>query len=122
MDRQTAIEQVDTNNSNRSNSGSSNDQPARSRFFAIRVAKAAVERGASPSVVAAVFLGALVDVAANAPVFIGAAVLWGYLAVVQWQKPMLLWVIVLLWFAAAVPPTRWALEALQAARASAKRR
>lgn len=83
----------------------------------MRVAKAAVVGGGrlAPKTVLLVYAAAVLDVAIWTPVFTGAAVLWGWLAVVQWQKPMLLLVIVPLWLAAAMPPARWALQAARGA-------
>ncbi|MDX9974899.1 MAG: hypothetical protein RBU21_18065 [FCB group bacterium] len=63
--------------------------------------------------VCAVYGASIIDLVIWTPIFTGAAVLWGYVALTKYENPLLLWLIVPIWSAAAIPPARWALRAAQ---------
>ena len=54
-----------------------------------------------------IYLASLVDMLIWTPIFTGAIILWSYIALYQYENPMLLWIIIPLWMAMAIPPTRW---------------
>ena len=85
------------------------------RFFCFRMA---VKQGiSSPAREVLVYLAATVDLVVRAPVLTAAVILWAFLAIKQFNNPALLWFIIPVWCAMAIPPTVWALRAARKMKA-----
>jgi hypothetical protein len=83
--------------------------PSPSKYFCFRIA---AKTGMPDAVrVLLTYVAAVVDLAIWTPIFTGAAILWGWIAISKYDNPSLLWVIVPVWLAAAIPPAVWAIRA-----------